>query len=188
MSGHGGPRRRRRRRRTRCCSTWWACIPPRWSTTRATRRALSELFNVAQPVGVRPAVLPDPGGTRPGCRRDGAGPPARIPGPGRAGHPPAPLPHAASQLGTVIDDRPLSETSPVRAYTSDGRNYISWLIDAAKTSLDAVVAEQGFTGDVSPQALLYLYLRHALMLGYYDTRLRAVPQLRRPRTRRSSPR
>jgi hypothetical protein len=76
---------------------------------------------------------------------------------------------AASQLGTVIDDQPLSETSPIRAYTSDGRNYIGWLIDAATTSLDAVVAEQGFTGDVSPQALLYLYLRHALMLGYYDS-------------------
>jgi hypothetical protein len=76
---------------------------------------------------------------------------------------------AASQLGTVIDDQPLSETSPIRAYTSDGRDYISWLIDAAATSLDAVVAEQGFTGDVSPQALLYLYLRHALMLGYYDS-------------------
>jgi len=76
---------------------------------------------------------------------------------------------AASQLSTVIDDQPLSETSPIRAYTGDGRNYLTWLIDAAKTSLDAVVAEQGFTGDVSPQALLYLYLRHALMLGYYDS-------------------
>jgi hypothetical protein len=76
---------------------------------------------------------------------------------------------AASQLTTIIDDQPLSETSPVRAYTTDGRNYLSWLIDAAKTSLNSVVAEQGFTGDVSPQALLYLYLRHALMLGYYDS-------------------
>jgi hypothetical protein len=76
---------------------------------------------------------------------------------------------AASQLGTIIDDQPLSETSQLRAYTDDHRNYISWLIDAAKTSLDAVVAEQGFTGGASPQALLYLYLRHALMLGYYDS-------------------
>ncbi|HEV2251672.1 MAG TPA: hypothetical protein VGS06_00615 [Streptosporangiaceae bacterium] len=76
---------------------------------------------------------------------------------------------AASQLTTVIDDQPLSETSPVRAYTTDGRNYLTWLIDAAKTSLDAVVGEQGFTSDVSPRALLYLYLRHALMLGYYDS-------------------
>ena len=75
----------------------------------------------------------------------------------------------AGQLATIIDDQPLSETSPIRAYTPDGRNYISWLIDAANASLDAVVGEQGFTGDVSPQALLYLLLRHALMLGYYDT-------------------
>ena len=29
--------------------------------------------------------------------------------------------------------------------------------------------EAGFTDNQSPQALLYLFLRHALMLGYYDT-------------------
>lgn len=92
---------------------------------------------------------------------------------GYQGAPPDMLNHLfldqATQLTTIIDDRPLSETSPIRPYTGDGRNYIRWLIDAAKTSLDAVVAEQGFTGDASPQALLYLMLRHALMLGYYDT-------------------
>jgi hypothetical protein len=75
----------------------------------------------------------------------------------------------ADQLATIIDDRPLSESSPIRAYTSDGRNYLSWLIDAAQESLDAVVAEDGFSGGISPQALLYLLARHALMLGYYDT-------------------
>ena len=73
------------------------------------------------------------------------------------------------QITTIIDDRPLSETSPIRAYTDDGRNYIQWLIDAATHSLDTLRAETGFTGNESPQALLYLYLRHALMLGYYDT-------------------
>jgi hypothetical protein len=78
----------------------------------------------------------------------------------------------AGQIANVIDDRPLSETSPIRAYTDDDRNYIQWLIDAAEESLDAVVAERGFTDDVSPQALLYLLLRHALMLGYYDTSYR----------------
>jgi hypothetical protein len=76
---------------------------------------------------------------------------------------------SADQLGNVVDDRPLSESQPIRAYTDDGHNYIRWLIDAATASLDAVVAEQGFTGGASPQALLYLYLRHAVMLGYYDT-------------------
>jgi hypothetical protein len=78
----------------------------------------------------------------------------------------------AGQIANVVDDRPLSETSPIRAYTDDGRNYIGWLIDAAEESLDAVVAERDFTDNVSPQTLLYLFLRHALMLGYYDTSYR----------------
>ncbi|MGN6274765.1 MAG: hypothetical protein ACTHNP_02395 [Solirubrobacterales bacterium] len=72
-------------------------------------------------------------------------------------------------IEVLIDDRPPSETEPVRDYTDDHRNYIRWLIDAASTSLDALVAEEGFSGDASPRALLYLYLRHALQLGYYDT-------------------
>ncbi len=92
---------------------------------------------------------------------------------GYAGPPPDILQHLfltdASELTTIIDDRPLSETSPIRAYTPDGRNYLTWLIDAASASLDTVVGEQGFTGGASPQALLYLLARHAVMLGYYDT-------------------
>jgi hypothetical protein len=75
----------------------------------------------------------------------------------------------AAPVATVIDDRPLSETAPVRAYTDDGRNYLHWLLDSAKASLDALRQEQGFSGNQTPQALLYLYLRHALMLGYFDT-------------------
>ena len=74
----------------------------------------------------------------------------------------------AGQITNVIDDRPLSESIAIRAYTDDGRNYIRWLIDAAQTSLDAVEAEQGFTAGKTPESLLYLFLRHALMLGYYD--------------------
>ena len=75
----------------------------------------------------------------------------------------------AEPIANVVDDRPLSETDRLRACTDDGRNYIRWLIDAARKSLDVLTSEQGFTGDVSPANLLYLYLRHALMLGYYDT-------------------
>ncbi len=75
----------------------------------------------------------------------------------------------AGQITTVIDDRPLSETQAIRAWTDDNRNYIQWLIDAAGTSLEALRTEQGFKDNVTPQTLLYLYLRHALMLGYYDT-------------------
>lgn len=74
----------------------------------------------------------------------------------------------ADQITTIIDDRPLSESLQVREYTDDHRNYLAWLRDAASTSLDALVSEQGFTGGTSPQALLYLFLRHALMLGFYD--------------------
>ncbi len=73
------------------------------------------------------------------------------------------------QITTIIDDRPLSETNPIRAYTPDNRNYIQWLIDAAAQSLDTLRQETGFTNNQTPQALLYLFLRHALMLGYYNT-------------------
>lgn len=71
------------------------------------------------------------------------------------------------QITTIIDDRTLSETDPIRAYTPDKRNYIQWLSDAAKKSLDALREESGFTDNQTPQALLYLLLRNALMLGYY---------------------
>jgi hypothetical protein len=76
------------------------------------------------------------------------------------------------QIQTIIDDVPLSEAKPIRAYTDDNRNYIQWLIDAASQSLDTLRMESGFTEDKSPEALLYLYLRHALMLGYYDATYR----------------
>jgi hypothetical protein len=92
---------------------------------------------------------------------------------GYEGPPPDILQHVfmrdAGRIDVVVDDRPASETAQIRDYTDDHRNYIRWLVDAATTSLDAVASEHGFTGDVSPRALLYLYLRHALLLGYYDT-------------------
>jgi hypothetical protein len=75
--------------------------------------------------------------------------------------------------GPLIDDRPLSESDPIRAYSSDDKqNYIQWLIAAAGTSIDALYSQQGFKDDKPPQALLYLMLRHALQLGYHDTSLR----------------
>ena len=47
-----------------------------------------------------------------------------------------------------------------------------------RTSLDTLREETGFTGNQSPTALLYLCLRHALMLGYYDTSYNLSPQRR----------
>ena len=74
--------------------------------------------------------------------------------------------------GGVVDDVPLSETATIRTYTADGRTYVQWLIDAANTSLDAIYAQQGFTDNKLPTALLYLFLRHALQLGYHEVGVR----------------
>jgi hypothetical protein len=72
------------------------------------------------------------------------------------------------KITTVVDDRPLSESDRIRAYTDAGKNYIEWMIENAG-SLETLRIEAGFTGNKSPQTLLYLYLRHALMLGYYES-------------------
>lgn len=72
----------------------------------------------------------------------------------------------------LIDDQPLSEQKSIRAYTEDGRNYIQWLKDAATTSLETLRTQSGLTTDDRPGTLLYLMLRHALMLGYYDSGVR----------------
>jgi hypothetical protein len=70
--------------------------------------------------------------------------------------------------GPVIDNVPLSETDPVRSYTPTGKNYLQWLLDAANTSHDALRAQSGFIDNKPPQALLYLLLRHALQLSFYN--------------------
>lgn len=74
--------------------------------------------------------------------------------------------------GPLIDDRPLSETDPVRPYTDDGRNYLGWLVDASRQSLDTLRRQTGFSGDRTPVALLYLLLRHSLLLSWWDAGLR----------------
>lgn len=76
--------------------------------------------------------------------------------------------------GGVVDDRPLSEVDPIRAYTPGGKNYLEWLTEAAGTSLDALYQQNGFIGDKPPTALLYLVLRYALQHGYHDTSLRLL--------------
>jgi hypothetical protein len=70
--------------------------------------------------------------------------------------------------GPLIDDRPLSETAPIRDYAGT-RNYIEWLLDAANSGIAELQAERGFDEDKKPAALLYLLLRHALQLAYHDT-------------------
>ena len=74
--------------------------------------------------------------------------------------------------GPLVDDRPRSETDPVRAYTDDGRNYLAWLVTGMTSSLDTVRLESGFTGNSPPTAVLYLLLRHAVLNAYAETALR----------------
>ncbi|WP_426502614.1 hypothetical protein ACPPVO_33905 [Dactylosporangium sp. McL0621] len=71
-------------------------------------------------------------------------------------------------LAPLVDDRPLSETDPVRGYTTDHRNYLAWLADLAGTHLEPIRLETGFLRDRPPAALLYLLLRHAVLLGWED--------------------
>src|SRR5205823_1933585 len=64
------------------------------------------------------------------------------------------------------------ETNAVRPYTADGRNYMAWLADTARTSHYALRRQEGFKDDKSPAALPYLLLQHALDVSYVDTGLR----------------
>ncbi|MGN6682051.1 MAG: hypothetical protein ACTHKL_30170 [Streptosporangiaceae bacterium] len=73
----------------------------------------------------------------------------------------------AALTGPLVDDRPTSESLPIRAWTTDGRNYLQWLHDAATTSLDAVRTGAGFPAG-TPSALLFLLAQHALTLGYEE--------------------
>lgn len=75
--------------------------------------------------------------------------------------------------GGVVDDKPLSESERIRAYTTGGQNYIQWLIETAQTSFNALYEQNGFKDDKTPTALLFLLLRHALQLGYHDVSIRA---------------
>ncbi|WP_280252750.1 hypothetical protein [Nocardia abscessus] len=70
--------------------------------------------------------------------------------------------------GGVVDDQPLSEKAPIRAWTDGGQNYLQWLFDASGASLDVLYKQDGFKDDKPPHVLLYLWLRHALQLGYHD--------------------
>lgn len=96
------------------------------------------------------------------------------------GYPSDALPQLAALYGlpwqrlitVLIDDRPLSETDPVRAYTADGRNYIAALADQARSSLDALRTGAGFSE--RPAAELYRLLKYALEQEYHSSSLGAA--------------
>jgi hypothetical protein len=76
--------------------------------------------------------------------------------------------------GPVIQDGPLSETEPLRNVTTNDHNYIEWLGEWGRASFDIVRVEDGFRDNKWPNALLYVLLKHALELGYYDAGVRLL--------------
>jgi hypothetical protein len=82
--------------------------------------------------------------------------------------------NAEKLTGPLIDDVPLSEINPVRTYSNgiDGttpENYIQWLIRVTGSKFDDLRTEKGFIDNRKPSALLYLMLKHALELGYWES-------------------
>lgn len=73
--------------------------------------------------------------------------------------------------GPIVDDRPLSETDPIRGYAENGKNYLGWLIEAVGDYDGKLLPQIGFAQ--RPTALLYLLLRHALMEEYDNAGHRA---------------
>lgn len=65
----------------------------------------------------------------------------------------------------LVDAVPLSEKDGIREY-APGRNYLHWLRDASTL---ATLSTQSFGGAVVPTALLYLKLRHALLLQLHKS-------------------
>ena len=76
--------------------------------------------------------------------------------------------------GPVIQEGPLSEIDPLRRVTTNDHNYIEWLYEWGRASFDIVRVEDGFRDNKWPNALLYVLLKHALELGYYDAGVRVL--------------
>ena len=73
--------------------------------------------------------------------------------------------------GPIIDNPPLSETDPI-TNCAGAKNYIEWLVDAARSDFDVLQEQSGFDAGKQPKALLYLLLRHALQRGFHQTGVR----------------
>ncbi len=58
--------------------------------------------------------------------------------------------------------------------TTNNRNYIQWLHEWARLSFDTIRVQDGFQGGQWPNALLFVLLKHALELGYYDAGIRVL--------------
>jgi hypothetical protein len=73
-------------------------------------------------------------------------------------------------VGDVVDSQELSEENPVEEYAT-GMNYLDWL---ATSSLDTIRKMNFGAGVKSPTALLFLFLRHAMMLSHHETSVKIL--------------
>jgi hypothetical protein len=80
----------------------------------------------------------------------------------------------------LVDDVEASESEGIRFYTDDKRNYLRWLADSGRDSLEALRVQKGFSDDEVPGALLYHLVRHALQLEYAEIGLRLDAALPNP--------
>lgn len=73
--------------------------------------------------------------------------------------------------GPVIDTLPLSETEPIQPLQGSTKNYLNWLVNATHASLriQNFSNVQADADCPTPKALLYLFLRHSLLLEYANT-------------------
>ena len=65
--------------------------------------------------------------------------------------------------GGVVASEPLQP-----GFETEHQGYIHWLANAAQRSVADLRAQRGLPGGRVPHALLYILLRHALLLGYSD--------------------
>lgn len=73
--------------------------------------------------------------------------------------------------GPLIDDRPLSEINPIRAYTAGGDNYIDWLVNSLLNDPRRLRSQSGFLEGDHPRAMLFQLLRHATDIRAANTGL-----------------
>ncbi|MBE0640346.1 MAG: hypothetical protein IH598_17675 [Bacteroidales bacterium] len=80
--------------------------------------------------------------------------------------------HANHLKVDLIDDRPLSEKGKIGEYAGEKKNYIDWIWENINSDFDKIKNQEGFKDNKEPSALLYHFLRNALMLEFYSTALR----------------
>jgi hypothetical protein len=69
----------------------------------------------------------------------------------------------AIPASALIDGQPFSETEPIKPYNAGGsKNYIDWLLANARDA--QALRLEDFGGAAKPSALLYMLLRHALLI------------------------